>query len=345
MNDFIDLRSDTVTRPSREMREAMMKAEVGDDVFGEDPTVITLEEKAAGMLGKEAAMFVPSGTMANQIALKVLSRAGDEFLLESGAHPFVYESCAAAVISSIMLRPLPGQRGLLTAEQFEAEIRPEDPHFAPTRGVCIENTHNRGGGAVYSLDRVKAIREMCLRHQLVMHMDGARLFNACRATGTPPSQFAALCETVSFCLSKGLGAPVGSMLVSDKETIHQARRWRKMMGGGMRQAGIIAAAGVYALDHNVERLTEDHENAQVLARGLAEIPGLEINPVEVETNIVVFSIIKPQLTPAELADRARARGLLMLPFGPTQMRAVTHLDVDRAQVERAVGIIAEAAAQ
>ena len=339
MSDIIDLRSDTLTKPSQAMRQAMFEAPVGDDVFGEDPTVIALEEKAADMLGREAAMFVPSGTMANQLALRILTQSGDEVLIEGSSHPFVYESGAPAVISGLMLRPLEGRRGLLTPEQIEAEIRPDDVHFAPTRAVAVENTHNRGGGSVYTLETLAAIREVTLRRGLKMHLDGARLFNACQAAKVLPRDYAAQADTVSFCLSKGLGAPVGSLLAADAELIRLARRWRKVLGGGMRQAGILAAAGIYALDHNVDRLAEDHENAQVLARGLAEIDGLEIDPSEVESNIVIFNISRPGLPAMELVERFKKAGVLSLAFGPDKIRTVTHLDVNRSDIEKAINII------
>ncbi|MEW5723024.1 MAG: low-specificity L-threonine aldolase [Thermodesulfobacteriota bacterium] len=342
MTDVVDLRSDTLTKPSPGMRRAMAEAVVGDDVFGEDPTVNELQEKAAALLGHEAALFVPSGTMANQVALNVLTRPGEEVIVEAGAHTFMYEAAAASVISSVQYRPLPGRRGLITAGQVEEAVRPVgDPHQPPTRVVGIENTHNRGGGTVYPLETIAAIRAVADRHGLLMHMDGARLFNACRASGLAPAAYARHFETVSFCLSKGLGAPVGSLLVSSRDRINRALRVRKMLGGGMRQVGILAAAGLYALEHNVDRLGEDHDNAQVLARGLAAIEGLEIDPAEVETNIVIFRVTRPGLDPAGLCAHLATRGVLVLPFGPDRIRAVTHLDVDRAGVERAVETAAE----
>ncbi len=342
MPHTIDLRSDTVTRPTPGMLEAMFNAKVGDDVFGEDPTVKALEEKAADLLGKDTALFVPSGTMANQIAIRLLTRPGDEVLIEAGAHPFVFECGAASVISSVLMRPLPGQRGLLTPEQVEAEIRPTDNiHFAPTRLVCVENTHNFGGGTVYPLETVAEIRAVVERHNLVMHMDGARLFNACQAAGVAPSTYAKYAETVSFCLSKGLGAPVGSMLVGKAEIMIEARRWRKAMGGGMRQAGFLAAAGIYALDHHIQRLGEDHENARILARGLANIDGLSIDPEEMDTNIVIFNVVRPGLTAAEFAGRLDEEGVRVIPIGPSQIRAVTHLDVNREEILRALDVAAK----
>ncbi len=336
MNKLADLRSDTVTRPTASMREAMMKAPVGDDVFQEDPTVNRLQEQAAALLGKEAALFVPSGTMANQIAIKLLTSLGDEVLLEEGAHPLNYESCGASVLSSVQLRPLPGRRGLLQPEQISGAVRRGDVHWAPTTALCLENSHNRGGGSIYPLALVAAIRETAAAHGLKMHLDGARLFNACVASGTPAAEYARHFETVSFCLSKGLGAPVGSILAADLELIAHARRWRKMLGGGMRQAGILAAAGIHALDNHIERLAEDHEHAGILARGLAEIPGILLNPADVETNIVIFQVDRPGWTAKRLVEGLKAQGVLMLPVSESRIRAVTHLDINRQDIEKAL---------
>ena len=335
----IDLRSDTVTKPTPEMREVMAKAPVGDDVFGEDPSINELQEKAAALLGHEQALFVPSGTMANQIAIKVLTRPGDEVLLEAGSHPFNSESGGAAVISSVQLHTLTGERGLLKPEQIEAAIRPDNIHYAPTRLVCLENTHNRGGGSIYPLEKVSAIRQIAQAHGLVMHLDGARLFNACVATGLEPADYGKYFETVSFCLSKGLGAPVGSLICGSKPIIKEALRWRKVLGGGMRQAGILAAAGIYALDHHVDRLSEDHANAKFLAQGLAEKDGIEIDPSEVETNILIFKVTHPRLNAPDLADRLMRHGVLVLPMGTDQIRGVTHLDLNRADMERALAVM------
>jgi threonine aldolase len=323
------------------MREAMMAAVVGDDVFGEDPSINALEEKAAYLMGKEAALFVPSGTMANQIAIKVLTNPGDEVIVEAGAHPFMYEAGTAAVFSSVQYRPLTGHRGILDPAAIQAALRPEDDVHQPrTRLICLENTHNRGGGTVYPLAAVEAIRQVALQRRVAMHLDGARLFNAAVASGLAPREYARHFETVCFCLSKGLGAPVGSILTGSREHIHLARRWRKALGGGMRQAGFLAAAGLYALDHHVDRLAEDHENAQILAKGLAGVPGIDLNPAEVETNLVIFRIVRPGMTPADLTGRLKERGVRMLPFGPDQIRAVTHLNVTQAGVTRAVETVA-----
>lgn len=336
MPNIVDLRSDTVTQPTPEMRRVMAEAPVGDDVFGEDPSINALQEKAAAVLGFEDALFVPSGTMANQLAIRILTRPGDEILIEAGAHPYNNESGAAAVISSVQLKPLPAERGLLSPEQIENSIRPENIHFTPTRAVFIENTSNQGGGTVYPMETIAAIREVAKAHNLVMHMDGARLFNACVASGHKPAAFARHFETVSFCLSKGLGAPVGSILAGSKPLIKEALRWRKVLGGGMRQAGILAAAGIYALDNNVDRLAEDHDNAKILARGLAELEGIEISPENVETNLVIFRTNLPQMSAPELAAGLKEHDVLVLAFGPNLIRAVTHLDVDRAGIDKAL---------
>jgi len=335
----IDLRSDTVTKPGEAMREAMARAPVGDDVFGEDPTINALQEKAANLLGLEAALFVPSGTMANQLAIKILTSPGDEVLLEGSSHPVTSEAGAAAVISGVLFRHLPGRRGVLDPEQVAGSIRQGNIHYAPTSLVCLENTHNQGGGTVYPLETVARIRKIALERGLKMHLDGARLFNACVASGHKPADYARHFETVSFCLSKGLGAPVGSMLGGTRELIDRAVHWRKRLGGGMRQAGILAAAGLYALDNNVSRLADDHANARFLADGLAELNGISLNPAEVETNIVIFEVSKPGLTAPALAERLRQNGVLVLAFSPVRIRAVTHLDVNLSDIKQALIII------
>ena len=336
---MIDLRSDTVTKPSAAMREVMAAAEVGDDVFGEDPTVNRLQETAARLLGKEAALFVPSGTMANQLAVRLHTRPGDEIIVEAGAHVVRYESGAAAGLSGVQTCWLPGTRGILQPEQIEAAIRPPDYHNPPTTLICLENTHNRGGGTVYPLDTIAAIRKVAGARGIAMHLDGARLFNAVVATGIPAAEYARHFETVSFCLSKGLGAPVGSLIGADRERVVKLRRLRKMFGGGMRQAGILAAAGLYALEHNIARLAEDHVHAKKLAAALAGLPGVRINPDHVETNIVVFDIGETRRTADEVLAALKAGGLLLVPFSATTLRAVTHLDVSRDQIEQACAIL------
>jgi len=336
---MMDLRSDTVTKPSAAMREAMAQAEVGDDVFGEDPTVNRLQEVAARLLGKEAALFVPSGTMGNQLCVRLHTRPGDEIIVEAGAHVVRYESGAAAGLSGVQTHWLPGTRGILEADQIEAAIRPPDYHNPPTTLICLENTHNRGGGTIYPLETTKAIRKVAEARGIAMHLDGARLFNAVVVTGVPAAEYARHFETVTFCLSKGLGAPVGSLICADRERVVKLRRLRKMFGGGMRQAGILAAAGLYALEHNIARLAEDHAHAKRLAEALAGLPGVRINPAHVETNIVVFDISETRRTADEVLTLLKAEGLLLVPFSPTTLRAVTHLDVSRDQIAQACAIL------
>ena len=336
---MIDLRSDTVTKPSPTMREAMAQAEVGDDVFGEDPTVNRLQEVAARLLGKEAALFVPSGTMGNQLCVRLHTRPGDEIIVEAGAHVVRYESGAAAGLSGVQTHWLPGTRGILEADQIEAAIRPPDYHNPPTTLICLENTHNRGGGTIYPLETTKAIRKVAEARGIAMHLDGARLFNAVVVTGVPAAEYARHFETVTFCLSKGLGAPVGSLICADRERVVKLRRLRKMFGGGMRQAGILAAAGLYALEHNIARLAEDHAHAKRLAEALAGLPGVRINPAHVETNLVIFDISETRRTADEVLTLLKAEGLLLVPFSPTTLRAVTHLDVSRDQIAQACAIL------
>ena len=336
---MIDLRSDTVTKPSPAMREAMAHAEVGDDVFGEDPTVNRLQEVAARLLGKEAALFVPSGTMGNQLSVRLHTKPGDEIIVEAGAHVVRYESGAAAGLSGVQTRWLPGTRGILEVDEIEAAIRPPDYHNPPTTLICLENTHNRGGGTIYPLATIKAIRKVAEARGIATHLDGARLFNAVVATAVPAAEYARHFETVTFCLSKGLGAPVGSLICADQERVVKLRRLRKMFGGGMRQAGIIAAAGLYALEHNIARLAEDHAHAKRLAETLAALPGVRINPAHVETNIVVFDISETRRRAEEVLALLKAEGLLLVPFSPTTLRAVTHLDVSRDQIEQACAIL------
>ena len=343
MKSVIDLRSDTMTKPSPGMRQAMAEAEVGDDVWGEDPTVNNLEAYAAAMLGKPAAIFVPSGTMANQIAVRSLTNPGDEMIIETDAHIVRYESGAASALSGIQPAPLSAPRGILTPERVEAAIRPPDIHYPPTALICLENTHNRAGGTVYPLETIARIRDVATSRHIAMHLDGARLFNAVCATGVAPDVYASHFETVSFCLSKGLGAPAGSMVVSTEARIARMRRIRKMYGGGMRQVGILAAAGLYALEHNIARLRDDHEHARLLAHGLAAIPGIAIDPNAVETNIMLFNVTGIDQEPDAFMNALKDAGVLVSQFTPTIFRAVTHLDVSRQDVLDAVEIIRDIA--
>jgi threonine aldolase len=332
----IDLRSDTVTRPGPEMREAMARAEVGDDVYGEDPTVNRLQELSAQRLGKEAALLVPSGTMANQIALRAQTRHGDAVIAGEDAHLQLYEAGAAAAISGLQFLTA-GRGGLFSAGEAEAAILPQDSHFPRARIVCLENTHNRSGGRVFPLADVQAIGELARTRGLARHLDGARIFNAEVASGIPAREWAAHCDSVSFCLSKGLGAPIGSLICGSRELIARAHRVRKMLGGGMRQAGVIAAAGIYALERNVERLAEDHANARLLALGLASLAGVEL-VAKPETNMVVFRVADAP----GLVKRAAERGLRMGAVAADRIRAVTHLDVSADDVREAVRLIGAA---
>jgi threonine aldolase len=339
MDGFIDLRSDTVTRPTADMRRAMFAAAVGDDVFGEDPTVNALQEKAARLLGKEAALFVASGTMANQLSIKAHTQPGDEVIIEAGAHAMNFEGGAGAMLSGVQFFGVPGSRGIFDAGQVEAAIRVDDVHFPVSRLVVIENTHNRGGGSVFPLAKIHPIRELATRRGLRMHMDGARLWNACVATGTSPAQYAAPFDSVSVCLSKGLGCPAGSLVLGSKDFVKRVHRFRKMVGGGWRQAGFLAAAGIYALDHHIDRLQEDHRKALKLAQGLANIPNVAINPAEVETNILFFDVSRAERTAQEVAAAAKGKGVLLHPTAKTRIRCVTHLDVSFEDIDHALEAI------
>lgn len=333
----VDLRSDTITLPTAAMRAVMAEAEVGDDVFGDDPTVIRLEETVAGLLGKEAAVFVPSGTMANQIALRTHTEPGDEVLIEAQAHIYYYEAGAPAALSGVMCRCLQGKRGVFSGADVQSALRPSDQHFARTRLVCIENTHNRGGGSLWPFETLVEVVKVARSNGLAMHLDGARLWNAAVATGIAEHTFASLFDSVSVCFSKGLGAPVGSALAGTKAFVARARRFRKQFGGGMRQAGILAAAALHAIENHRVRLAEDHLHARLLAEGLADQPGLEIDPATVQTNIVMFKVTGGDAP--GWATRFNAAGVRMLPTGPDTIRAVTNLNVSRADIERGLRLI------
>jgi len=337
----IDLRSDTVTRPTEAMRAAMARAEVGDDVFGEDPTVNRLQETVAALLGKEAGLFVPSGTMANQIALGTLTRPGDEIICDASAHCISFEGGALAALWGVQARTVAAARGLLDPADVEAAIRPPADHYPRTRVVEIENTHNRGGGAVYPLARVQALAALAKARGLDLYLDGARLWNACAASGVAPADYAAGAALVSTCLSKGLGAPVGSVVCGSKALVAEARRLRKRLGGGMRQAGILAAAGLHALEHHRARLPEDHENARRLGEAVANLPGARLlHPID--TNLI-FAIFEGQ-SAADLCRRFATAGVLAVPEGsrPDLVRFVTHLDVSRADMDEAARRLAAA---
>ena len=336
---MIDLRSDTVTKPTLSMREAMARAEVGDDVFGDDPTVKELEAETAALLGKESALFTPSGTMANQLAIRGHTEPGDEILVEANAHVYYYESGAPAALSGVMCRCLNGQRGIFGGAEIEAALRPPDQHFARTRLVCVENTHNRGGGKIWPLERIQEVAATARKHGLQLHLDGARLWNASVAVGIPERDYAAHFDSVSVCFSKGLGAPIGSALAGSTSFIERVRRFRKMFGGGMRQAGIIAAGALFALRNHRARLAEDHANAKALASGLAGVEGLETHPDEVETNMV---LIRVRSMPAQqLVQHLQSQGVLVLAVGPDTIRAVTNLMVAAEDIQRTVAAFTE----
>ena len=338
--NIIDLRSDTVTRPSAGMRAAMAQAEVGDDVFGDDPTVKRLEERVADLLGKEAALYVPSGTMSNQIALNVHMLPGDELLCDLNCHIYNYEGGGPAILSGVTCRTLDGDFGILDLSQLEDKIRnPDDPHLVKTRMVALENTHNRGGGRIYPIEKIEAISQWAWKNGLIMHLDGARLWNAIVATGISAREWGKHFDSVSVCFSKGLGAPVGSALAGSKAVIAKARRTRKLFGGGMRQAGIIAAACLYAMDHNIERLADDHRNAQILAEAIADTPGLHLEPAEVDTNLVWFRIDPAVGNAKDITARLKQNGVLVHAAGSHKLRACTHMDVSKAQAERAAEML------
>lgn len=332
---MIDLRSDTVTRPTAEMRRVMAAAEVGDDVYGEDPTVRALEERIAGLLGKEAALFVPSGTMANQIAVGVHAGPGDELLCASTSHVYVWEGGGIARLWGVTPRPLAVDHGLLSLGDLDECIRPDDAHYARTRLVWLENTHNRGGGRVHAWDEIRRIAVWARSNGLSMHLDGARLFNAAVASGRPAEEWASHFDTVSVCFSKGLGAPVGSALAGPRGIIQDAHRLRKVLGGGMRQAGILAAGALYALENHIERLAEDHENAQLLAAAVEGCEGLRLESGPVETNLVWIEVDPRIGSAATVAGRLKERGVRVAALGSQVLRACTHLDVTRADTERA----------
>jgi threonine aldolase len=336
---MVDLRSDTVTTPTPEMRRAMAEAEVGDDVFMEDPTVLRLEALAAERLGKEAALFVTSGTQGNQVSLMAHTERGDEIILDENCHIFNYEVAALAVLSAVQARTLRGRDGILDPADVRDAIRPPNIHYPRNSLICLETTHNRGGGAVYPLETLQEIRRIATEHGLAIHLDGARLFNACVATGVPAKEVAAQADSVTFCLSKGLGAPVGSVVTGSRNFIDKARRARKMLGGGMRQAGVIAAAGIVALETMVERLRDDHANARRLAEGLARLPGIEIDPDRVQTNIVIFDMARTDLDAPGLVLKLAGHGVKSFAVGPHRIRMVTHKDVDRTGILYALEVL------
>ena len=322
----------------------MLEAEVGDDVYSEDPTVNRLEQRVAEYFGKESAVFVPSGTMANQIAIRIHTHPGDELLTELTNHIILWEQGGPAVLSGVTCRTIEGKFGILSAEQFEGKTRPEDMHSVRTRLVCLENTHNRGGGTIYPLDTIKGVAVWARRHGLAMHLDGARIWNAIAETGIDGKPWAESFDTVAVCFSKGLGAPIGSALIGPRDLIHEARRVRKLFGGAMRQAGFLAAAALYAIEHHVERLRDDHANARLIGDAVRETDGLKLVPPRVETNVVWFEVDPKLGTARDVTDRLRRLGILLAPLGERVVRACTHLDVSKSDCERAAEIIRRFAA-
>jgi threonine aldolase len=340
---IIDLRSDTVTKPTAAMRQAIANADVGDDVIDCDPTVDRLQRRTAEILGKEAAIFMPSGSMTNQIAVRIHCKPGDEFLCEAGCHIYNYEQAAFAQLSGVVARTVEGDFGVLRPDQLVSLIRPENDHLVRTRLVCLENTHNRGAGRVQPYTHVEQICRWAHDHRLRTHLDGARLFNAVAATGIAADQWARHFDTVSVCFSKGLGAPVGSALAGPRDLILEARRHRKLFGGAMRQAGIIAAGALYGLEHHRDRLHEDHANAQILAEAVRQTEGLRLQPDQVDSNIVIFDVDPNLGTAAEFVTALREAGVWMLAIGHSQVRAVTHLDVSASDCQQAAQILIRSA--
>ena len=340
MHDIVDLRSDTLTTPTPEMRAAMAAAEVGDDVWEEDPTVRRLEARAAERFGKEAGLFVASGTMGNQVAVLAHTQPGQEVIADADSHVLSYEVAGIARLALCQTRALRTERGLPTPADVRANIRPKNIHIPVTGLIALENTHNRHSGVAFTPEEMAAVAAVGREHDIPVHLDGARIFNACVALGRDAREYGAAVDSVQFCLSKGLAAPVGSLIVGTREFITRARRMRKLLGGGMRQVGVLAAAGLIALDRMVDRLAEDHQNARRLAEGLQGLPGLRVDLSRVQTNIVIFHVDRPGGV-AELVDGCRARKVKIHAIGPTSIRCVTHKDVDAEDIDRALAAIRE----
>ena len=341
----IDLRSDTVTKPTAAMRQVIANAEVGDDMFGEDPTVNRLEQIVAEMMGKEAAVYNCSGTQSNQMAVRAHCQQGDEILIDEAGHIVKYEAGAAATLSGVSARFLRGPGGLFDVDDLEGKVSPDNQHFCITRLVCVENTTNHGGGRVWPLSQMARVGNWAHAHGLKVHVDGARLFNAAIAMGYSAGDFARYADTVSLCFSKGLGCPMGSILVGDAATIHRARRARKQFGGALRQSGMMAAAAIYALEHHVERLREDHENAHAFAEAVSSIDGIRLNVADVESNLVFFEVAPELGTAAQLSALLFEKGVKINPSGPQRLRACTHLDVNRSDVMLAAEKVRECISQ
>ena len=336
---MIDLRSDTLTQPTPEMRKAMFNARVGDDVFGEDPTVNALQEKIARLTGKEAALFVASGTMGNQVSINAHTQPGNEIIVEANSHIFNYECGSPALLSGVQVMPLPGFRGSFTIGQVEEAIRPKNVHHPKTALICIENTHNRAGGTIFPYQDIEQISLLAREQNLKMHLDGARLWNASIATGIPISEYARHFDSVSLCFSKGLGAPVGSIIAGSQEFIDRARYYRKAYGGGMRQAGILAAAAIYAMDHHFERLADDHRRAKKLGEFIATLPDVELDLETVQTNIIIFNISKLGIDGQKFVDLLASEEVRMIAFAKTKIRAVTHLHISDADIEQTIAAL------
>ena len=341
MHKISDFRSDTVTKPTDEMRRAMAKAIVGDDVLGDDPTVQELESMAVDLMRKEAALFVPSGTMGNSIAVNVWTQELDEVIVEAKAHIYNMESTSITFVSRINPRPLQSNRGAMDPAEVERNIKKPSVHLPRTSLICVENTHNGWGGAVVPMGNLKAIREVALRHDVKIHYDGARVFNASQATGIPVHEYAAIGDSIMFCLSKGLSAPVGSVIAGSQSFIDQARRVRKALGGGMRQVGVLAAAGIVALNEMVSRLGEDHRRAKELALKIHDLPGIGLNPEFVETDIIIFKFDHPKFSADDLIRELKERDVLALATPAKDIRFVTHKDIDDEDVERAITVLRE----
>lgn len=336
---YIDLRSDTVTLPTKQMRDFIYNAQVGDDVYGEDPSVNRLEKMAAEILGKEAAMFVTSGTQGNQICVMTHTQPGDEIILEEKCHIITYEVGGIGRLAGVQARLIPGKNGIMEPSDIEAAIREDDIHFPKTKLICLENTHNRAGGTVIPLDILKSTYEVAKKHNIPVHMDGARIFNAASYLNQPVKEIAKYADSVMFCLSKGLCAPVGSVVVGSKDFISKARKFRKMLGGGMRQAGFLAAAGIVALEQMTSRLNEDHENARLLAQGLSEIPGISIDMDTVQTNIVICNISGLKMTASEFAAKLYEKGIRVNGGNSTMVRFVTHYWINRDDIEATIEVV------
>ena len=333
---IIDFRSDTVTRPTPGMQEAMMKAPVGDDVFGEDPSINALQEMTADLFGMEAALFCPSGTMTNQIAIKCHTQPGDEVICDESSHIYQYEGGGIALNSGASVKLLYGDRGRINARQVEEAIQPDDVHRAHTRMVSLENTSNRGGGSCYTFSEIQAIQQVCMRHDLAFHLDGARLWNAIVARKEDPLHYGKVFDSISVCLSKSLGCPVGSLLLGTKDFIKKAKRYRKVFGGGMRQGGFMAAAGIYALEHHIERLKEDHANAKAIATAISSRSFVKMM-LPVETNIIIFELDE-SLTAPQLVARLKEQDILGYAISPNRVRLVTHLDITPAMTEKTIQV-------